>query len=118
MPMRVSMRLRPRTDVPISAPRLLSSRLAPVPRPWPIASNWREEEMTMSSTLSLTQSRFAAGRWVPEPPDDDVPLAPTDLDQFRGTRPPLRKRASRVLLRFLTTFGIGIAATLGWQSYG
>ena len=48
----------------------------------------------------------------------DTTLHPADLDQFPSKRPPLRKRASRGLARFLITFCIGIAATLAWQSYG
>jgi hypothetical protein len=71
----------------------------------------------MSSTLSPTQTRFSEGRWVTEP-SIDAPLQPTDLDQFRSTRPSLGKRASRVLARFLITFCMGVAATLGWQLYG
>jgi hypothetical protein len=71
----------------------------------------------MGSPLSLTQSRFSAGRWVAEP-SLDAPLQPTDLDRFPSTRPSLGKRASRVLARFLITFCIGVAATLTWQSYG
>jgi hypothetical protein len=71
----------------------------------------------MSSTLSHTQPRFSAGRWITEP-SVDVPLQPTDLDQFPSTRPSLGKRASGVLARFLITFCIGVAATLAWQSYG
>jgi hypothetical protein len=33
-------------------------------------------------------------------------------------RPSLGKRCSRALLRFLIAFGVGVAATLAWQSYG
>ena len=33
-------------------------------------------------------------------------------------RPSLGKRSSRAALRFLITFGVGVAATLAWQSYG
>jgi len=71
----------------------------------------------MSSTLSRTQSRFSAGRWISEP-SVDAPLQPVDLDRFQRRRPSLSKRASRALARFLITFGIGVAATLAWQSSG
>jgi hypothetical protein len=36
----------------------------------------------------------------------------------RCQKPSLRKRASRAITRFLTTFCVGVAATLAWQSYG
>jgi hypothetical protein len=71
----------------------------------------------MSSTLSRTQSKFSAGRWVTEP-SVDAPLQPIDLDRFPRRRPSLGKRASRALARFLITFCIGVAATLAWQSSG
>jgi hypothetical protein len=52
----------------------------------------------------------------------DAPLHAIDLDQKNdrvSRRPPsLGKRSSRALLRFLTTFCIGVGATLAWQSYG
>ena len=31
---------------------------------------------------------------------------------------PLRRRSSHPFTRFILTFGMGVAATLGWQSYG
>ncbi len=49
--------------------------------------------------MSSTRSEFPADLLAGEPPVE---------------RPPLRKRRSR----FLITFGIGVAATLAWQSYG
>lgn len=33
-------------------------------------------------------------------------------------RPSLRKRSLRVLARYLITLGVGVSATLAWQSYG
>jgi len=71
----------------------------------------------MNSMLSPARPRFSAGRWATEPLDD-VAMQPTDLDQFPSRRPSLRKRALRTLARFLTTFCIGVAATLAWQSFG
>jgi hypothetical protein len=76
-------------------------------------------EVPMSSTLSPTQSEFSTGRWSTEPVPDDAPRLP-DLKggRFKSKRPSFGKRASRALVRFLITFGVGIAATLAWQSYG
>jgi hypothetical protein len=73
----------------------------------------------MSSTLSPTQSEFSTGRWATEPVPDDAPRLP-DLKggRFKSKRLSFGKRASRALVRFLITFGVGIAATLAWQSYG
>ena len=55
-----------------------------------------------------------------EPPVEPPPVRPTAIenDQFPNGKPPLRKRASRALARFLIAFCIGVAATFGWQSYG
>ena len=73
----------------------------------------------MSSTLSLTRSKFSAGRWATEPPDD-APVRSANLknDWFPSEQPSLGKRVSRALTRFLITFCIGVVATLAWQSYG
>jgi hypothetical protein len=45
-------------------------------------------------------------------------VAPTDPDQLPSERLPLGGRAWRGLTRFLIAFGIGVVATLAWQSYG
>jgi hypothetical protein len=73
----------------------------------------------MSSTLSPTQSEFSTGRWSTEPVPDDAPRLP-DLKggRVKSKRPSFGRRASRALVRFLIAFGVGIAATLAWQSYG
>jgi hypothetical protein len=71
----------------------------------------------MSSRLSLALSEFGESRWANEPPSDP-PLHPTELDLIKSARSARAKRASLFLARFLITFGIGIAATLAWQSYG
>ena len=42
-------------------------------------------------------------------------IAEPTLDEIR---PPLGKRASRGLVRFLIVFSIGVGATLAWQWYG
>jgi hypothetical protein len=79
----------------------------------------RKGEMLMSSTLSPTLSEFSAATPATGPsvaPIDRV-LEPKN-DRFPSKRPSLRWRAPRALARFLITFGIGVAATLAWQSYG
>ena len=45
---------------------------------------------------------------------------PADLrnDGFQSGRPSLRKRVPLTLTRFLIAFSIGVAATMGWPSYG
>src|SRR6516162_8477965 len=55
------------TVSPISAPRLLSSRLALVTRGWPVASvQPAEGGMPMNSNLTSTLSEFSKGRWASE----------------------------------------------------
>jgi hypothetical protein len=51
---------------------------------------------------------------------DLPPVRPPTLenDPLPNRQPPVRKRASRALARFLIAFCIGVAATLVWQSYG
>ncbi len=71
----------------------------------------------MASTLSPPiQPEYSEDRW------STAPSHPVDLDFDRGRpsrrRPSLGKRVSRALARLLITFGIGVAATLAWQSYG
>jgi hypothetical protein len=55
-----------------------------------------------------------------EPSTDPPPVRPPALenDPLPNRQPPVRKRASRALARFLMAFCIGVAATLAWQSYG
>src|SRR5712675_1802008 len=68
----------------------------------------------MASTLSRTQSDLSADLW-PIKPSIDARLRPVDVTR---ERPSLGGRALRALARFLLMFCIGVAATLGWQSYG
>jgi hypothetical protein len=70
----------------------------------------------MASTQSPTQSDFSSDLWPEE--SSGAKLRPVDLDANDG--PSARKRPSfrRRALRTLITFGLGIGATLGWQSYG
>jgi hypothetical protein len=75
----------------------------------------------MASAIRRVQPDFPADRRGDETAVD-APLHPIDLDQKNdplSRRPPsLGKRSRRALLRFLTTFCIGVGATLAWQSYG
>jgi hypothetical protein len=48
----------------------------------------------------------------------DPPLHPSELDLLESTRSSRVKRALLALAGFLIAFGIGVAATLAWQSYG
>jgi len=71
-----------------------------------------EGEVFMASRVSTLRSHSSSDYWPPELSDE-----PADLDGGSGRRarqPPRRRRGLRTLL----TFCIGIAATLGWQSYG
>src|SRR5215467_4313547 len=70
----------------------------------------------MASTLSPTQTEFPADLW-PTVPSDDAMIHPADLDP-KTRRPSLGKQILRGLARFLIIFCLGVAATLGWQSYG
>jgi PPE-repeat protein len=70
----------------------------------------------MASTLSPIQSEFDSDLWPAESSGAQLRPVDHDANDRRSTRgrPSFRKRA----LRTLFTFGLGIAATLGWQSYG
>ena len=50
--------------------------------------------------------------------DETSHWADSKNDNFPSIRPSRRKRARRVLARFLITLCIGVAGTLAWQSYG
>jgi hypothetical protein len=73
--------------------------------------------MSMSSTLSPTQSELLPGRRAI--PSLEI-SARHDLKNARvlSESLSLRRRAPRAIFRFLIVFCLGIAATLGWQSYG
>jgi hypothetical protein len=67
--------------------------------------------LSMSSTLSPTQSKFSP-RW----PIPSLEIsARHDLESARmSSKPPLR----RTIFGFVIAFCLGVAATSGWQSYG
>jgi len=71
----------------------------------------------MSSKLS--HSRSDVSTWRTEPLMDETShWADSKNDNFPIIRQSRRKRARRVLARFLITLCIGVAGTLAWQSYG
>ncbi len=73
--------------------------------------------MPTSSRPRVALSEFSEGRWPAEPPIDP-PLHPTELDLIQSMRSSRVKRALLAFAGFLIAFGIGIAATLAWQSRG
>ena len=73
--------------------------------------------MPTSSRPRVALSEFSEGRWAAEPPIDP-PLHPTELDLIQSMRSSRVKRALLAFAGFLIAFGIGIAATLAWQSHG
>jgi hypothetical protein len=73
--------------------------------------------MPTSSRPRVALSEFSEGRWAAEPPIDP-PLHPTELDLIQSMRSSRVKRALLAFAGFLIAFGIGIAATLAWQSRG
>ncbi len=70
----------------------------------------------MNSKLSLALSEFSKGRWAAEP-SDEPPLHPTELNLVTRLRWWLGKLSPLAFARYLITFFIGVAATLGWQSH-
>src|SRR5437763_16515109 len=70
----------------------------------------------MTSTLNPARSKHQADLWPTQPSLDSM-IHPTDLDLVPRQRS-FGKRALRGLARFLILFGIGVGATLAWQSYG
>lgn len=69
------------------------------------------------SELDLALSEFSKARWASEP-SIDAPLRPTDFNLAASRPPPVSKQVSFALARFMIAFCSGVAATLGWQSYG
>jgi hypothetical protein len=70
----------------------------------------------MSSALSSLQSKSA--QWA----DEEPPIGATVRRRGSGVEwqlpAPEPVQVRRVFARFLMTFGIGVVATLAWQSYG
>jgi hypothetical protein len=76
----------------------------------------KKGRLSMSYGLSLTQSKFSP-RWAILSLEIS---AQHDLKNARllNKSLSLRRRAPRAIFRFSIAFCLGIAATLGWQSYG
>lgn len=74
----------------------------------------------MSAMPSPAQTEFSEGSLPAKPLIEAATVRPADLknDRFPGTRRSLWKRIPLAVARFLITFGVGVGATLAWQSYG
>jgi hypothetical protein len=75
----------------------------------------RQGGAPLDLTLSPTRSELTTHQGAASPMTDAMTGSSIDKTIMR---PSLAKRVSRGLARFLFVFGIGIAATLAWQSYG
>jgi hypothetical protein len=73
--------------------------------------------MPTNSRMRVALSQFSEGRWAAEPPSDP-PLHPTELDLIQKMRSSRVKRALVAPAGLLIAFGVGIAATLAWESHG
>src|SRR5262249_1507962 len=70
-------------------------------------------------SAKLSHSRSDVSTWRTEPLMDETShWADSKNDNFPSIWPSRRKRARRVLARFLITLCIGVGGTLAWQSYG
>jgi len=74
----------------------------------------------MSAMPSPAQSEFSEGSLPVKPAAEAPAIRPADLKNDRSPRrrQSLGMRAPLAVARFLITFGVGVAATLAWQSYG
>jgi hypothetical protein len=68
----------------------------------------------MASTLHRLRPDGSDDGWSNEP----LPLGLGRKEHWPSRAPSSGRRRSRGPLRFLITFGIGVGATLAWQSYG
>jgi len=76
------------------------------------------EGVAMSAMPSPAQSEVSEGALTAKP-SGDVPVVPPDLRNYRfPERRSFAERTRRALARSLIIFGIGVGATLAWQSYG
>src|SRR5260370_32270873 len=74
----------------------------------------------MSAMPSTAQSEFSEGS-LPVKPSVEAPvIRPADPKNDRSPkrRQSLAARVPLAIARFLITFGVGVATTLAWQSYG
>jgi hypothetical protein len=89
--------------------------------------DWTDAEEALSKLAQVASDRrrpaaasnFSAGPRATEPSVDATPCR-ADLNNgpLSTNRPPLSRRASRSLARFLVPACVGAVAALGWQSYG
>jgi hypothetical protein len=79
-----------------------------------------EEEVPMSSTLSLTQSEFSCDRLpIKRPAKATILLLATEKNEpVMSKQPSPVTRGLRALVRALVTFCIGVVAALAWQAHG
>jgi hypothetical protein len=73
--------------------------------------------MPTSSRRNVALAECSTGRRASGPPLEP-PLHPTELDLIRSVRSSQIKHAFLALAGFLIALGIGVGATLAWQSYG
>jgi hypothetical protein len=70
-----------------------------------------------SALVESTQGRYADER-ATNSRGIEPPLHPTELDRLKSEHRSTARRAAAGFARFAIIFGIGIGATLAWQSYG
>jgi hypothetical protein len=88
--------------------------------------DWTDAEAALSKLARVSAdqgapapgSDFSAGPRIGEPALDAARRPAEPSHPLATDRPSLRKRATRSLARFLVPACLGVAATLGWQSYG
>src|SRR5262245_36676303 len=117
----------------------MASMSSPMQSDFPLVPPPLPDEMTRPTDLDAKFERPSrrAPSSVPPPLPDEMtpPIAPAanfervprrggspsgmprPIEQ-RSKRPSVAKRVARGLTRFLIVFCIGVAATLGWQTYG
>jgi len=76
--------------------------------------------MAMVSTVSRRQGDVSDDLLLVDSPPLRGRLGEPEFSDrsLSSARPSFARRASRALLRFLIACGVGVAATLAWQSYG
>src|SRR5215470_5371564 len=95
-------------------------RLALVTQCWTVLTLRGGELQKMSAMPSPAQTDFSEGSLPVKPLVEAAAIRPADLksDRFPGKRQSLWKRVPLAVTRFLITFGVGVGATLAWQSHG
>ncbi len=70
-----------------------------------------------SALVESTQGRYADER-ATNSRAIEPPLHPSELERLKSERRSAARRTATKLARFAIIFGVGIGATLAWQSYG